>query len=58
MGGEDFAEFLAIAPGCLLRLGTTSSSATSWPLHHPAAFGLDEQSMQHGIMALVAMAIY
>jgi len=57
MGGEDFAEFLAIAPGCLLRLGTASSSATSWPLHHPA-FDLDEQSMQHGIMALLAMAIY
>jgi amidohydrolase len=57
MGGEDFAAFLAIAPGCLLRLGTASSSATSWPLHHPA-FDLDEQSMHHGIMALVTMATY
>jgi amidohydrolase len=56
MGGEDFAEFLHILPGCLLRLGTGSAPHTRHPLHHPA-FELDESAMAVGIGALVSLCL-
>lgn len=56
MGGEDFAEFLSNIPGCLLRLGTGSSPATRYPLHHPC-FNIDEQTMKTGIMALISLCL-
>lgn len=55
MGGEDFAEFLAHVPGCLLRLGTCGSEASAYPLHHPS-FDIDESAMRHGMLALLALA--
>ncbi len=34
MGGEDFAFYAQEVPGMLLRVGTRSGPATSYPLHH------------------------
>jgi len=56
MGGEDFAVFLQQAPGCLFRLGTGSSPASRYPLHHPA-FDIDESAMLTGVLALASLAV-
>jgi amidohydrolase len=50
MGGEDFANYLSVAPGALLRLG---SSGRGNDLHSPG-FVLDEASVGFGIKAGVA----
>jgi len=50
MGGEDFANYLAVTPGGLLRLG---SSGRGHDLHSPG-FVLDEGSIGFGIKAGVA----
>ena len=56
MGGEDFAEFLQHSSGCLMRLGTGSSPASRYPLHH-GCFDIDEQAMLSGIMTLASLCI-
>ena len=47
MGGEDFANYLAVAPGALLRLG---SSGKGHDLHSPG-FVLDEATVGFGVRA-------
>ena len=42
MGAEDFAHYLKQVPGALVRVGTSSSPQTSYPLHD-AKFDLDER---------------
>lgn len=44
MGGEDFAFYLQEIPGMLLRVGTASSEATRYPLHH-ALFDVTEEAL-------------
>jgi amidohydrolase len=41
MGGEDFAHYLQHVPGAFVRVGTSSSPETSFPLHHHR-FDIDE----------------
>lgn len=53
MGGEDFANYLSVAPGALLRLG---SSGRGHDLHSPG-FSLDEGTIGVGIRAGVAAVI-
>jgi amidohydrolase len=53
MGGEDFANYLAVTPGALLRLG---SSGTGTDLHSPG-FVLDEASIGFGVKAGVAAVV-
>jgi amidohydrolase len=53
MGGEDFANYLSVTPGALLRLG---SSGRGHDLHSPG-FILDEASIGVGIEAGVAAVI-
>jgi amidohydrolase len=53
MGGEDFANYLAITPGALLRLG---SSGRGKDLHSPG-FVLDEASVGFGVKAGVAAIV-
>ena len=50
MGGEDFANYLAVAPGALLRLGSSGSGAD---LHSPG-FVLDEATIGFGVRAGIA----
>jgi len=56
MGGEDFAAFMQLIPGCLFRLGTGSSPKTRYPLHHPN-FDIDESSLRSGVAAFTALAL-
>ena len=44
MGAEDFSHFLQHVPGALIRVGTSSSPATSFPLHN-AHFDIDESTL-------------
>jgi amidohydrolase len=53
MGGEDFANYLAVTPGALFRLG---SSGRGHDLHSPG-FVLDEDSIGFGVRAGVAAMI-
>jgi amidohydrolase len=53
MGGEDFANYLSVAPGALLRLGSTGKGAD---LHSPG-FTLDEATIGFGVRAGVAAVL-
>ncbi|HVR79257.1 MAG TPA: amidohydrolase [Acidimicrobiia bacterium] len=53
MGGEDFANYLAVIPGALLRLGTSGKGTD---LHSPG-FILDEASIGFGVKAGVAAMV-
>jgi amidohydrolase len=50
MGGEDFANYLDVIPGALLRLGAAKGRGDL----HSSAFLLDEAAIGHGIKAGVA----
>ena len=53
MGGEDFANYLDITPGALLRLGTCCSGGDL----HSASFRINEATIGFGIKAGVAALI-
>lgn len=53
MGGEDFANYLSVAPGALLRLGSSGQGAD---LHSPG-FVLDEATIGFGVRAGVAAVL-
>jgi amidohydrolase len=53
MGGEDFANYLTITPGALLRLGSTGRGID---LHSPG-FVLDEAAIGFGVRAGVAAVL-
>lgn len=55
MGGEDFSEYLAKAPGCFVYVGTGADARTRRPWHH-ASFVLHEPSMLTGVNFLTALA--
>lgn len=50
MGGEDFANYLDVVPGALVRLGAAKGPGDL----HSSAFHLDESAIGHGIRAGVA----
>lgn len=51
MGGEDFAGYLAHAPGCLLRLGAAVEDRPRQLLHSPY-FDIDERALTIGAKTL------
>jgi amidohydrolase len=51
LGGEDFAAYLAHAPGCLLRLGVAPPDGPGHPLHSPR-FDIDERALAIGARVL------
>jgi amidohydrolase len=56
MGGEDFAGYLAHAPGCLLRLGVASPEGPRHFLHTPH-FDIDERALAIGAKILARSAV-
>jgi amidohydrolase len=50
MGGEDFANYLDVVPGALVRLGAAKGHGDL----HSSAFHLDEAAVGHGIRGGVA----
>jgi amidohydrolase len=57
LGGEDFAAYLAHAPGCLLRLGVAPPGVTTWPPLHSPRFDLDEGALALGAKILARAAV-
>ncbi|RMD84602.1 MAG: hypothetical protein D6815_03810, partial [Candidatus Dadabacteria bacterium] len=51
MGGEDFAEYLSRAPGCLARLGVAPPEGRAEMLHSPR-FDVDERAIGLGAKIL------
>ena len=56
MGAEDFAHYLNHVPGMLLRVGTSSGTRTSHPLHD-ARFDIDEQALEQTAALMSAVLI-
>ncbi|MDR3634999.1 MAG: amidohydrolase [Isosphaeraceae bacterium] len=56
MGGEDFAGYLAHAPGCLLRLGVARDGQPRHLLHSPH-FDIDERALIIGAKLLARCAV-
>jgi amidohydrolase len=54
MGGEDFAEYLKLVPGCFMYIGSTSA-AKAYPWHHER-FDIDEEVLPVGARLLAAIA--
>jgi amidohydrolase len=52
MGAEDFGRFTQFKKGAMAWLGTSSTDATSYGLHHPL-FNLDESALLYGALAHV-----
>jgi amidohydrolase len=57
LGGEDFAAYLAHAPGCLLRLGVAPVGSSTWPPLHSPRFDLDEGALVLGAKILARSAV-
>lgn len=51
MGGEDFADYLELIPGALLRLGTRSDGGDI----HSASFRINEEAIGFGVHAATAI---
>ncbi len=56
MGGEDFAYYLERVPGAMVRLGSASSGATRYPLHHPR-FDVDEAVIALGARLMAEVCL-
>jgi amidohydrolase len=56
MGGEDFAAYLAHAPGCMMRLGVASDDRPRHPLHSPY-FDVDERALAIGAKILARSVV-
>jgi amidohydrolase len=56
MGAEDFANYLALVPGCLLRLGVASVEVPRHHLHSPE-FDIDERALAIGAKVLARSAV-
>ena len=55
-GCDDFARYLATAPGCYFRVGCAPVGGAGQPHHHPA-FDLDETSLAVGVEVLARSAL-
>jgi amidohydrolase len=51
MGGEDFADYLPVVPGCMLTLGVKAASRELTPLH-TSTFDIDEKALLIGARLL------
>jgi len=52
MGAEDFADYLTVVPGCMMRLGVAGPSIGVRPLHTPT-FEIEESALLVGARLLV-----
>ena len=56
MGADDFADFLAVAPGVYCFVGTQSSQETAFS-HHHQQFDIDERGLLHAAELHVSYAL-
>ncbi len=52
MGAEDFADYLTMVPGCMMRLGVAMAEKEVRPLHTPT-FEIAESALRVGVRLLV-----
>ncbi|MDC4242380.1 MULTISPECIES: amidohydrolase [Bacillota] len=45
LGAEDFADYLAVAPGCFARVGARSQDESTHYPHHHVLFDIDERAL-------------
>jgi amidohydrolase len=57
LGGEDFAAYLRLVPGCLLRLGVATPGKQPWPCLHSSLFDIDERVLVIGAKLLARGAV-
>ncbi|RUL89629.1 M20 metallopeptidase family protein [Tautonia sociabilis] len=55
LGGEDFAAYLRLAPGAMLRLGV--AGAAGWPALHSPRFDIDERALVIGAKILARSVV-
>jgi len=56
MGAEDFSKYIIHKTGAFVWLGTSSSSETSYGLHHPK-FNIDESALMYGTNLMINLVI-
>jgi amidohydrolase len=56
MGGEDFSEYLALAPGCFVFIGSANRERGLDEPHHSPRFDFDEEALAVGCEFLVRAA--
>ena len=56
MGAEDFADYLAFVPGCMVTLGVKSSGRKVTPLH-TSTFDIDERALLIGARLLTRVLL-
>lgn len=56
MGGEDFAEVLALVPGCYFFVGSRNEARGIVHPHHSPHFDVDEEALPIGVRMLSAIA--
>lgn len=56
MGAEDFSKYIMLKTGAFAWLGTSSSTDTSYGLHHPK-FNIDESSLLYGTTLMINLVI-
>lgn len=56
MFGEDFSAYSQVIPATFALIGSSTSEATSYPLHHPR-FNIDEKALLVGLKMLVGIAL-
>jgi amidohydrolase len=57
MGAEDFADYLSVVPGCMIRLGVRRRGKKVTPLH-TATFDIDEDALLIGVRVLTKVLLH
>ena len=57
MGAEDFADYLSVVPGCMIRLGVGRRGKTVTPLH-TSTFDIDEDALLIGARLLTKVLLH
>jgi amidohydrolase len=57
MGAEDFADYLSLVPGCMIRLGVRRKGKKITPLH-TSTFDIDENSLLIGARLLTRVLVH
>ena len=57
MGAEDFADYLTVVPGCMIRLGVGRKGKITTPLH-TATFDIDESALLLGARLMTRVLLH
>ena len=57
MGAEDFADYLAVVPGCMIRLGVGRKGKKTTPLH-TSTFDIDESALLVGARLMTRVLLH